>query len=78
MLFDLSSPPGMDESGYAVRWFAVRVAEAQLPALPERTCPFTRRARADCTSDASPNCPWLGAVGVLALRSSWISPPLNE
>lgn len=77
-MFALSSPPGIEESGYAVRWPPVRVAEPQLPALPERTCPLMRAVRWDCMSAAMLNCPWLGAVGVLALKSSWISLPLNE
>ena len=64
-MFALSSPPGMDESGYAVRWPA-RVAAPQLPALPERAWPLRRAARCGCMSAGSAN--GAGAVGDVDLR----------
>ena len=62
----MSSPPGIDESGYAASGFAARVAAPQLPALPERTCPLMRDARLGMSD--TPNCDdWFAAVGVVAL-----------
>ena len=69
----------MDDSGYAVR-LPPRPALPQLPALPERTCPLMRDVRLGRSLPApTPNCDaWFAAVGVVALKSSWTSLPLNE
>lgn len=76
-MFVFNSPPGMEESGYAARWL-LRVAEPQLPALPERTCPLIRDDLVG-TSEFTLNWDdWLAAVGVVALKSSCTSLPLKE